>query len=66
MEIDYGIFSTFILSFLWIQKEHLSVTGERMCTSTGKLLRGLKYCPEKVWLGKLIDLTLDPNGLTGP
>ena len=35
IEIDYEIFSTVILSLPLIQEELLSVSGERMCTSTG-------------------------------
>ena len=31
VEIDHEIFSTVILSLLLIQKEQLSVSGERMC-----------------------------------
>ena len=34
-EIDYEIFSTFILSFPVIQEGQLSISGERMCTNTG-------------------------------
>ena len=34
MEIDHRIFSTVILSFPLIQEGQLSVSGERMCTST--------------------------------
>ena len=35
MEIDHEIFSAVILTLLLIQEEQLSVSGERMCTSTG-------------------------------
>ena len=35
MEIDHEIFSMVILSLLLIQEGQLSVSGERMCTSTG-------------------------------
>ena len=35
MDIDHEIFSTTILTLLLIQEGHLSVSGERMCTSTG-------------------------------
>ena len=38
VEIDHKIFSTVILSFCLIQEGQLSVSGERMCTSTGLLL----------------------------
>ena len=34
-EIDHEILSTVILSLLLIQEEQLSVSDERMCTSTG-------------------------------
>ena len=34
VEIDHEIFSTVILSLLLIQEGQLSVSGERMCTST--------------------------------
>ena len=34
-KIDHEIFSTVILSLLLIQERQLSVSGERMCTSTG-------------------------------
>ena len=35
MEIDDEIFSLVILSLTLIQEEQLSVSGKRMCTSTG-------------------------------
>ena len=35
MEIDHEIVSTFILSLLLIQGGQLSVSGKRMCASTG-------------------------------
>ena len=35
VEIDHEIFSTFILSFPLIQEGQLSISGERMCSSTG-------------------------------
>ena len=35
MEIDHEIFSVVILSLLLIQEGHVSVSGERLCTSTG-------------------------------
>ena len=35
VEIDHEIFSTVILSLLLIQEGQLSVSGKRMCTSTG-------------------------------
>ena len=41
VEIDYDIFSTVILFLPLIQEAQLSVSGERMCTSTGQPFRGL-------------------------
>ena len=38
VEIDHEIFIMVILSLPLIQEGQLSVYGERMCTSTGKLL----------------------------
>ena len=35
VEINRKIFSAIILSLLLIQEGHLSVSGERMCKSTG-------------------------------
>ena len=35
VDIDHGIFSTVILSLPLIQEGHLSVSGVRMCISTG-------------------------------
>ena len=35
VEIDHEIFPMVILSFPWIQEGQLSVSGERMSTSTG-------------------------------
>ena len=35
MEIEHEIFSMGILSFLLIQEEQMSVSGQRRCTSTG-------------------------------
>ena len=35
VEIDHEIFPSVILSLLLTQEEQLSVSGERMCTSTG-------------------------------
>ena len=35
MEIDHEIISMIILSHLLIQEEQLSVSGKRLCTSTG-------------------------------
>ena len=48
-----------ILSLLLIQEGQLSVSGKRMCTSTGLLLEDYA-CPGKVWLDKLtvLDMTL--------
>ena len=64
LEIDHEIFSTVILYLLLIQEGQLSVSGERICTSTGKLLRGLSLPRKRV---RLIDCARhDPNGLTGP
>ena len=51
-----SVFSTAILTLLLIQDGQLSVSGKRMCTSTGKLLRRLNL-PGKVWFGKLTSLT---------
>ena len=42
LEIDHEIFSTVILSHLLPQEGQLSVSGNRMCTNTGKALRGLR------------------------
>ena len=53
VEIDHEIFSTVILFLPLIQEWQLSVSGKRMCTSTGT-----KPAHEKVWLGKLIVLNL--------
>ena len=47
IEIDHEIFSTVILSHLLIQEGQLSVSGERMCTSTCHLLRGLSLQRKK-------------------
>ena len=55
IEIDQEIFSTFILSLLQSQGQ-LSVSGERICTSTGQLLRGLSM-PRKNVVSKLNGLT---------
>ena len=41
VEIDHEIFFKIILSLLLIQEGQLSISVERMCTSTGKPLRGL-------------------------
>ena len=35
VQYDHEIFSTVILSLPLIQEGHLSVSGERMCTSSG-------------------------------
>ena len=35
MKIDREVFLTVIPSLLLLQDKHLSVSGERMCTSTG-------------------------------
>ena len=45
---SHEIFSTVILSLTQIQEGQLSVSGERMCTSTSLLLRGLSSPWEKV------------------
>ena len=42
VEIDHEISSMTVVSLSLIQEGQLSVSGERMCTSTGQLLRGLK------------------------
>ena len=55
MMIGHKIFSTVIVSFPLIQK-WLSVSGERMCTSTGLPFRD-EACPGKVGLGKLTGST---------
>ena len=41
VDIDHEIFSTLILSLLLIQEGQLSVSDERMCTSTDKPPRGV-------------------------
>ena len=46
-EIDHELFSTVILSVPLIQEGQLSVSGERMYTSTGSLLRGLSLPRKK-------------------
>ena len=55
MGIDYSLPSadTVILSLLLIQEGQLSVSGKRMCISTGSPLRGLY-----LWLGKLTALQM--------
>ena len=50
VENYHEMFSTVIHSLLLIQEEQLSVSGNRMCTSTGQPLRD---CPVKMWLGKM-------------
>ena len=62
---DHEIFSTVILSLPLIQEGQLSVSGERMCTSTGHPLRGLSLPRKKYGTGKLTALRHDPNGLIG-
>ena len=47
MESDHEIISTVILPFAHIQEGQLIVTGENICTNTGKLLRKLKHTQEK-------------------
>ena len=47
VETDHEIFSTVILYLLLIQEGRLSVSGERMCTSTGQPLRGLSLPRKK-------------------
>ena len=49
---DHGIFSTVILPLPLVQEGQLSVSGERMCTSTRT-----KPAQEKVCLGKLTGST---------
>ena len=41
MEIDHEIFSLVILILPLIQEGQLPVSGQRMCTSTGYLLRAI-------------------------
>ena len=41
VETDHEIFSVVIISLLLIQEGQLSVSGERICTCTGKPQRGL-------------------------
>ena len=41
MEIDHEIFSLVILFLLLIQEGQSLVSGEKICTSSGKSLRGL-------------------------
>ena len=47
VEVDLEIFSTVILSVQLIQEGQLSVSGKRMCTSSGLLLRGLHLSRKK-------------------
>ena len=47
MKIDYELFSMVILSVPLIQEGQLSVSGKRMCTSTGSPLRGLSMPRKK-------------------
>ena len=62
MEIDQEIFSSVIQSLPLILEAQLSVSGESMCTSTGKLLRRLSLPRKYVWLGKLITLDMTLMG----
>ena len=57
---DHEIFSTVILALPLIQEGQLSVSGERMCTSTGHPLGGLSLPRKKYGTGKLtaLDMTL--------
>ena len=48
VENDHEIFSTVILPLPLIQEGQLSVSGERMCTSTGKLHRRLSLSRNSV------------------
>ena len=48
VETLHEIFSTVILSLLLIQEGQLSVSGERMCKSTGKPPRGLSLLRKSV------------------
>ena len=48
VEIDHEMFSTIILSLLLIQEGQLSVSGERMCTSTGSPFWGLSLSRKSV------------------
>ena len=61
VEIDYGIFSTVILSLPLIQEGQLSVSGEIMCTILVNLLEE-SVCQVKVWLGKLTALDMTAMG----
>ena len=47
VEIDHEIFSTVILSLPLFQEGQFSVSGERICTSTGRSLRGLSLSKKK-------------------
>ena len=47
------------------KERQLSVSGERMCTSTGERLRGLSL-PRKSVFRKTDHAGHDPNGFTGP
>ena len=60
LAIDHEIF---LCSFyiLLIQEGQLSVSGERMCTSTGSPLTGLSLPRKKVWLGKLTSYSALPS-----
>ena len=54
------LISNIIIFFHLIQEGQLSVSGARICTDTGQLLRGLSLPRKKVLLGKLtvLDMTL--------
>ena len=48
MEIDHEILSTVFLCLRVIQEGQLSVSGERLSTSTGEVLRGLSLSMQSV------------------
>ena len=48
MQIDHEIFSMVFFSLLLIQERQLSISGERMCTRTGQLLKGLNLSGKSV------------------
>ena len=62
---DHEIISIVFLSCPLIQEGQLSVTGESMRTTTGKLLRGLS--PPRKFVSRLTDwLYINLRVLTGP
>ena len=60
VEIAHEIFPNVILSLPLIQDGQLSVSGERMCTNSGKPVRGISL------LRKSVVRYTDPNVLTRP